>query len=144
MKRQWPISKNLSGATHPDAMWLQSCSLEWLLKLWDIVGENLTTDKDRREFRKLDKSYTIAPKHRWLTNKVAGLPSEARRQLPENLQMTISSLYNLIRQQRNDLGHPREEPPSIDREQAFVFFRLFPTFIRDVESFAAYLGGNQA
>ncbi len=132
-----------SGCNIASVLLLGVAAESVFLKLWDIVGKSLTTEKDRREFRKLDRSYAIAPKHRWLTDKVVGLPPEARKQLPENLQMTISSLYQLIRQQRNDLGHPREEPPSVDREQAFVFFRLFPTFIRDVESFAAYCSGNQ-
>ena len=100
------------------------------LNLWKIVGECLTTDRDKRKFRQLDGKYAIAPKHRWLTDKIAGLPREIQRQLPENLYMTISTLYDLIRKQRNDLGHPREESPTVDREMAFTTFRLFPTYIR--------------
>jgi len=131
-----------SGCHMASVLLLGVASESVFLKLWEIVGENLTAERDQRDFRALDERYGIVPKHRWLTEKVAGLSPEARRRLPENLQMTISSLYNLIRQQRNDLGHPREEPPSVDREQAFMFFRIFPTFVRDVESFAAYCRDN--
>lgn len=113
------------------------------LKLWEVIGQNLATASDIKKFQQLDRKNLIAPKHRWLADKVSNLPSAVTRQLPEGLQMTIRSLYDLIRQERNELGHPRENPPTVDREQAFMFFRLFPTFIRHVEAFAAYCQKDQ-
>ena len=102
-----------------------------------MAGASLKSTKDKQTFAKLPD--TVKAKHRWLVDKFQTLPAEVRRkQLPESLDMTLLSLYELIRRQRNDLGHPQENPPDVSRDQAFVQFRLFPTFIKDVEAFAAY------
>lgn len=90
------------------------------------------------------KSYESLPdvikqKHRWLVDRYSALPSKVRREaLPDGLDVTLTSAYDLIRRQRNDLGHPQAIPPSIDRQHAFVFFQVFMTVVRDLEAFATY------
>lgn len=107
-----------------------------LLKLFEDAGKGLGDNKERKKF---EKAKWIKQKHDWLVKKYSSIPPGARKtQLPESLDVTLSALYDLIRRQRNDLGHPREQPPAMDRDQAFVYFKLFPTFIQDAEAFAAY------
>ena len=106
------------------------------LRLCEVIRGALQNDAERTQF---DQLQWVKPKHRWVVEKYAALPAEVRRaHLPESLDLTLTSLYDLIRRQRNELGHPQEDPPAIDREQAFTYFKLFPTFIQDVEAFAAY------
>ncbi len=95
------------------------------------------------EHNKLNSKLPVKPRHRWIVQKYQNLGNTARReQLPESLDMTLTSLYDLIRRQRNELGHPQEKPPELSREQAFVFFRLFPGFVSDVQAFAEYCQKN--
>jgi len=106
----------------------------------DIIRSSL---KNSGEQRKLDSQLPAKPRHRWIVQKYQNLPKTVRReQLPESLDMTLTSLCDLIRRQRNELGHPQEEPPELSREQAFVFFRLFPGFVSDVQAFAEYCQEN--
>lgn len=106
------------------------------LRLCGVISGALQDDTERTQF---DRLQWVKPKHRWVVEKYAALPSEVRRgHLPQSLDVTLTSLYDLIRRQRNELGHPQEDPPAIDRELAFTYFKLFPTFIKDVEVFAAY------
>ena len=56
--------------------------------------------------------------------------------------MTLTSLYDLIRRQRNELGHPQEKLPVLDREATFLYFRLLPGFVRDIDTFADYCQQN--
>jgi hypothetical protein len=94
--------------------------------------------KDPNEQKKLDDSVPVKQKHRWVSDKYEALPSKTKRErLPESLDTTLTSLYDLIRRQRNDLGHPTSLP-RLDRDHAFVFFKLFPTYVADVEAFAEY------
>jgi hypothetical protein len=110
------------------------------LQLCNVIESSLKDDADRQEFASKIK---IKPKHRWIIQKYQGLPYSVRRnQLPESLDVTLISLYELIRRQRNDLGHPQENPPDLDREEAFIFFRLFPGFVSDAEAFAKYCQEN--
>jgi hypothetical protein len=106
------------------------------LSLCARVEQALT---DKTEQARLKKLQQVKPKHHWLIQKIESLPSQQRRShLPESLDVTLTSLYDLIRRQRNELGHPRAHLPSIDRELAFTYFKLFPTFIADAEALAAY------
>lgn len=106
------------------------------LGLCTVIAANLKIAAERTKFEKLQ---WVKPKHRWVVDKYQSLPaSERKDRLPESLDVTLTSLYELIRRQRNEIGHPSGQMPAIDRELAFVHFRLFPTFISDVEAFANY------
>ncbi len=97
-----------------------------------------TTLIDGTGKKNLDSKVQVKTKHRWIIQKYQGLDGKIRGELPESLDTTLISLYELIRRQRNELGHPQENPPELTREQAFVFFKLFPSFVKDLEAFAVY------
>lgn len=106
----------------------------------DIVQKSL---KKKAEQSKLDPQLPVKPRHRWIVQKYQALPKQIRKQkLPESLDMTLTSLYDLIRRQRNELGHPQNKPPELSREEAYVFFRLFPGFVTDSQAFADYCKKN--
>lgn len=77
---------------------------------------------------------TIKPKHEWLVSQY----KEDKAGLPESLGFTLTLLYDMIRRQRNELGHPQEAPPNVSREEAYVYFRLFLEFVADAEALAAH------
>ncbi len=106
------------------------------LRLCDEISQGLKNQTERAKFEKLQ---WVKGKQRWVVNKYQALPASDRKSLPESLDMTLGSLYELIRQQRNEIGHPREKMPEIDRERAFVYFKLFPAFIGDIEAFADHI-----
>jgi hypothetical protein len=106
----------------------------------DVIRPSL---RNGSEQKKLSSRLPVKPRHRWIVQKYHNLPRTVQReQLPESLDMTLASLYDLIRRQRNELGHPQENPPELSREQAFVFFRLFSGFVSDVQAFAEYCQEN--
>ena len=110
-----------------------------LLRLCEIVHEAVQDEAKRAHF---DSLQWVRAKHQWVVERYRAMPRDVRRELPESLDFTLTSLYDLIRRQRNELGHPQEEPPQIDREAAFMYLKLFPTFIVDAEALAAYCRGN--
>lgn len=102
----------------------------------EIVRESL---KNGSEQKNLDPQMPVKLRHRWVVQKYQSLPAAIRReQLPESLDLTLTSLYDLIRRQRNEIGHPQDKPPGLSREEAFIFFRVFPGFVSDAQAFAAY------
>jgi hypothetical protein len=54
----------------------------------------------------------------------------------------LVAIYGLMRGQRNDLGHPRESPPNIKRQDAFVNLQIFPRYYEIAEEVRAFLGSN--
>lgn len=109
------------------------------LQLCEVIEGALKSKTERDRFEKL---LWVKPKHRWVVAKFEKLPSNQRRLLPESLDLTLTSLYDLIRRQRNELGHPSGKLPDVERERAFVYFRMFPSFVSDVEAFADYCRQN--
>ena len=86
-----------------------------------------------------EKEYNIKTRHRRLVDRYRALSKKERHEaLPDGLDVTLTSAYDLIRRQRNDLGHP-QVPPTIDRQHAFTFFQVFLTVVRDLEAFATYI-----
>jgi hypothetical protein len=111
-------------------------------RLCEVIAVRLASAEAQRQFEALPP--TVKARHRWILERYQQLPAKVRREdLPESLDMTLTSLYDLIRRQRNELGHPQSTPPSVGREQAFVFFRLFPTWVADIEALANYCIANR-
>ena len=51
----------------------------------------------------------------------------------------VTGIYDLIRQQRNDLGHPRDVPPKMERGQLEASLFLFSQYYRNAEQLNSYL-----
>jgi hypothetical protein len=56
--------------------------------------------------------------------------------------MTIA-IYDLLRCQRNELGHPREAPPNVKRADAFVNLQIFPRYFELAEEVRIFLASNR-
>jgi hypothetical protein len=46
--------------------------------------------------------------------------------LPNNATIMLVAIYDLLRCQRNELGHPRETPPNIERQRTPSQLRAKP------------------
>ena len=54
----------------------------------------------------------------------------------------LVTIYDLMRCQRNELGHPREAPPNMHRQDAFVNLQIFPRYYEIAEQMRAFLANN--
>jgi len=108
-----------------------------ILKACELIVEASADPAVRKVYDNLPDG--VKQRHRWLVERYNALPPKVRRgALPDGLDVTLTSAYDLIRRQRNDLGHPQAIPPAIDRQHAFVFFRVFLTVLKDLEAFTTF------
>lgn len=106
------------------------------LEMCKVIASTIGDQKAREKF---ERSRSVKEKHRWIVDRYEQLTAQVKRGLlPDGLDITLKGIYDLIRRQRNELGHPQEVPPGVDREHAFAVFRLFLTYLRDAEEFAGY------
>jgi hypothetical protein len=110
------------------------------LKLLDSVDSAL---QDAAERQKLRKCKFVKEKHDWMVTKYQSLDRSVLQQLPQSTGTSLVSLYNFIRNQRNDLGHPQETPPKVERIGAFTFFTLLPVYVGDAQALSDYCTRNQ-
>jgi hypothetical protein len=54
----------------------------------------------------------------------------------------IVAIYELMRAQRNDFGHPTESPPRPSREDANAHLQIFPTYYATAEALRSFLKTN--
>jgi hypothetical protein len=55
----------------------------------------------------------------------------------------VTAIYDFVRAQRNELGHPRKKPPTVTQEDAFVNLQVFPRYYQTAEEVLAFLGANK-
>jgi len=88
--------------------------------LCEALLKALSDSKEAAKFKKLLERNAIKPKQDFVIKKIDEIRRQHKRALPDNLSVMLGSIFDFIRCQRNDLGHPRSTPPSITREEAFV------------------------
>jgi hypothetical protein len=75
-------------------------------------------------------------------NKIQQIQKLSPSGFPENATIMVVAIYDLIRCQRNDLGHPRQLPPRVNREDAFVNLQIFPRYYEIAEAIRTFLLSN--
>lgn len=113
------------------------------LVLCESVIDSLEHENERDQLRRILDRFPMRPKLDWVRNKFQEQAVRNLPDFPDNAQIAILSVYDLLRTQRNELGHPREEPPSVDREDAFSNLQVFVTYYHTVERIREILDRNQ-
>ena len=62
---------------------------------------------------------------------------------PDNTSLMITAIYDLIRCQRNELGHPRATLPNVSKEDAFVNLQIFPRYYEIAEVVRRFFAANK-
>lgn len=114
------------------------------LLLCESLANALKDSAEELELRRLLKQNAMKPKLEWVLNKFRNLQSvQPRLPLPDNINVMITVVYDLLRVQRNDFGHPRELPPQPIRGEVFTSLNLFPTYYGLVEKVRQFLSQNR-
>jgi hypothetical protein len=85
----------------------------------------------------------MKPKLDWVHAKILTLQNRRLTGLPDNVGLMVTAVYDFLRTQRNDLGHPRDVPPHVDREDAFANLQMFPRYYQIAEDLRRFLAANQ-
>jgi hypothetical protein len=113
------------------------------LLVCDSLSAALRDPIEKAAFDALMQRLPIKPKLDWVHAKLLDLQNRRSPGLPDNATLAVTAIYDFLRTQRNDLGHPREAPPSADREEAFANLQIFPRYYQVAEELRRFLGANQ-
>ena len=113
------------------------------LLLCDSLLSALTNPSERSKFENILKRNSIKPKEDWVLNKIEAIQGTKPKPLPDNVNVMLTVIFDFIRSQRNNLGHPQETPPKVTREDAFVNLRLFPRYYKMLNQVIEYLSKNK-
>ncbi len=85
----------------------------------------------------------MKPKLDWVHNKFREVQGKKINSFPDNASLMITAIYDLIRCQRNELGHPRATPPNVTKEDAFVDLQIFPRYYEIAEVVRRFFAANK-
>jgi hypothetical protein len=113
------------------------------LLLGDTLGAALADPKEQKSFKNIWERFSLKPKLDFVAEKIRVIQSNQSKPFPDNVNLMLSTVCDLIRCQRNDLGHPKEQPPTVSRDEAFVYLRIFPPCYQMTENIRAFLSSNK-
>lgn len=113
------------------------------LLLCKSLHDSIENPKEQSKFEKILKRNAIKPKMDAVLNKINTIQSRSPKPLPDNVNIMLIAIFDFIRIQRNDLGHPQEIPPKTSREEALVNLRIFPAYYKMVTQVIDYLSMNR-
>ncbi len=114
------------------------------LLVCDSLLAALRDSSEQTAFQKRLDANAMKPKLDWLANKFQQIQTPRRPSgWPEDVDIKIPGIYNQIRFHRNELGHPRETPPRVTRDDAYGYLRLFPSYYATAEKARDFLSSNK-
>jgi hypothetical protein len=105
------------------------------LLLCDAVTAALAEEKQRQAFEKICRRTPMKPKLDWISECFRRWQEggEKIKGFPDNSSLMVTAIYDLMRFQRNDVGHPRELPPRLIRENVYANLVIFPIYYETAE-----------
>jgi hypothetical protein len=103
----------------------------------------LTSPREISKFDAVLARPAMKPKLNWLHPKIQQLQEAGLAGFPENAALAVTVVYDLIRNQRNDLGHPRETPPKVTVDEAFTNLQIFPAYYETAEKVRTFLSATK-
>jgi len=113
------------------------------LLLCECLANAISDSSEKAKFQKILESTAMKPKMDWVLNKVGVIQSATPRPLPDNVNIMLATIFDFIRCQRNNLGHPQENPPKVTRDDAYVNLRIFPNYYKMVMQVIDYLSSHK-
>jgi hypothetical protein len=94
----------------------------------------LANAKEKAEFKKIMARYQMKAKLDWVHQKLLTVQKKPPLGFPDNAIIATTAIYDLLRCQRNNLGHPQPTPPALSPEQVLNNLLIFPGFYGTVEA----------
>lgn len=131
------------GSLVASAVMLGIAAERVFLLLSDSLHGALSDAKEKKDLGDLLTRFPMKPKLDWVRAKIEALQSAWVSGFPENASIMVVAIYDLIRQQRNELGHPREAPPLLTRDDILGNLQVFVRYYETAEVLRSVLAKNR-
>jgi hypothetical protein len=113
----------------------------------DAVWTALKDPSEKTKLGQVLERISMKAKLDWVSKKLDEVQKQGQPQRPPNwpdtAAFTVAAIYNFLRVQRNDLGHPSDVAPIMSIEQAFANLQIFPMYYKNAEELRAVLAAAQ-
>lgn len=113
------------------------------LLVCEALRAALRDPAEQRAFGLVMDRFPMRPKLDWAHDKIQKIHGRRLPGWPDNASLAVMAIYDFLRIQRNDLGHPRDMPPAVDRAEIFGNLQIFPGYYETAETLRQFFGANQ-
>lgn len=110
-------------------------------RLFDLLLDSflgaLASQRERDDLQKKTDSKSITSRYRELRKRLDPKKGQLPQPLCENLDTCLVSILNIIRQQRNDAGHPTGRV--VTRDEAYALLHVFPHYHNQMSELTLHL-----
>lgn len=121
------------GGYVASAVMLGIAAEQVFLLLCESTETALTNPSEKQRFSKLLARYPMKPKLDFLHQKYIALQRNSPQGFPDNAALMVIAVYDIMRTQRNELGHPQKSPPSVEAPDLLTNLQVFPHYYKTVE-----------
>jgi len=116
-------------------------------RVFDLVCESLLSssamsDKEKGTLADHMKRARLKPRLEYVHQKLARIQDANTPGFPESAALMVTAMYDIIRAQRNDLGHPQEKPPRLDADVANARLQMFAGYFETAEQVRRFLSAH--
>lgn len=102
---------------------------------------NALTGTRKQKLEKLANNIRTKQKFDEMMKDIVRIKSRLPQDIQDNVESELNGIFNLIRYQRNDTGHPTGR--TVSRDEVFVSLRLFIMYCAKVYQIVDWLSNNQ-
>jgi len=113
------------------------------LTFCELLLNAISNASEKQKFTKILDGMPMIAKLNFVQSKIESFMAKNRKALPDNTKTALLGIFDFIRIQRNDIGHPQEDLQVPERDTVYVNLRLFPQYCKTVEKVKSYLQTNK-
>ena len=113
--------------------------------LCESLAASLSSSREQKQLADLRARRSLMKQVDWVHAKLRAIQDHRPRYdaFPENTAVMVTAIYDMIRLQRNELGHPREQPPQQRRGDVQANLLIFPRYYETAENVRLFLKANK-
>ena len=111
-----------------------------MIKLIETAGGAIADEGERVQYERDTSTWIIARKYDVLKGKLPSFRTRLPRELGQDLEVMLDGCFTLIRNYRNEAGHPTGRV--VEREVCFANLQLFKVYCERVYELSNWLGSN--
>jgi hypothetical protein len=116
-------------------------------RVFDLVCQSmvqsLTSQKEKTTLEGHMVRARIKPRIDFVGHKLTAIQQRGISDFPESATLMVTAMYDMIRVQRNELGHPRERPPRLEADEANARLQMFAGYFETAEHVRRFLETNK-
>lgn len=132
-----------TGCLIASTMMLGIASEITFLNLCDVFLNALNNPREKAKFKAIMERISMVAKFKFLRDSIEEVMNKNKQALPDNTIIILLSVFDLIRAERNDVGHPQGSFRTLTRDQVFVYIRMFPQYCKIVQEVENYFKTNK-